>query len=123
MRPELSAIKRASALPVVQVSRSLRLRDAKASPLHYLFCLPHLIPPKQINRTRRAAEPSARYATGTTNTVQVFEKSELPWRCRESNPGPSGPFQVFSERSLLCFSQPRRSRRQDADGLSHCLIS
>ncbi len=73
--------------------------------------------------TRRAAEPSARSATGTPNAVQVFEKTERPWRCRDSNPSPPGPFQVFSERSLLCFSQPRRSRRQDADGLSHCLVS
>jgi len=29
----------------------------------------------------------------------------------------------FSERSLLCFSQPRRSRRQDADRLSRCWMS
>ena len=74
-------------------------------------------------RTRRAAEPSARSATGTPNAVQVFEKTERPWRCRDSNPSPPGPFQGFSERSLHCFSQPRRSRRQYADGLSHCLIS
>jgi hypothetical protein len=58
----------------------------------------------QTHRTRRAAEPSARSATGTPNAVQVFEKTERPWRCRESNPSPPGPFQVFSERSLLCFS-------------------
>jgi hypothetical protein len=25
--------------------------------------------------------------------------------------------------ACICFSQPRRSRRQDADGLSHCLMS
>ena len=49
--------------------------------------------------------------------------TERSWRCRDSNPGPPRPFLFFSERSLLCFSQPRRSRRQDADGLSHCLIS
>ena len=42
------------------------------------------------------------------------------WRWRESNPRPSVPHQGFSGRSLLCFSQPRRSRKQVADGLSHC---
>jgi hypothetical protein len=42
---------------------------------------------------------------------------------RDSNPRPSGPHQGFSVRSLLCFSQPRRSRKQDADRLSHCLMS
>jgi len=31
--------------------------------------------------------------------------------------------QGFSGRSLLCFSQPRRSRKLDADGLSHCSMS
>jgi len=45
------------------------------------------------------------------------------WRWRESNPRPSVPRQGFSERSLLCFSQPRQSRRRVADGLSHCLFS
>lgn len=45
------------------------------------------------------------------------------WRWRESNPRPSTPRQGFSGRSLLCFSQPRRSRRRVADGLSHCLVS
>ena len=45
------------------------------------------------------------------------------WRWRESNPRPSVPHQGFSGRSLLCFSQPRRSRKQDADRLSHCLMS
>jgi len=45
------------------------------------------------------------------------------WRWRESNPRPSTPSQGFSGRSLLCFSQPRRSRRRVADGLSHCLFS
>jgi hypothetical protein len=41
MRQEFSAVKRASALPGVPVSRSLRLRGAKASALNYLFRLPH----------------------------------------------------------------------------------
>ena len=42
------------------------------------------------------------------------------WRWRESNPRPSVHHQGFSGCSLLCFSQPRRSRRQAADGLSRC---
>jgi len=49
-----------------------------------------------------------------------FERS---WRWRESNPRPSVPHQGFSGRSLLCFSQPRRSRKQVADGLSRCEVS
>ena len=48
---------------------------------------------------------------------------EHSWRWRESNPRPSVPHQGFSGRSLLCFSQPRRSRKLDADRLSHCLMS
>ena len=49
--------------------------------------------------------------------------TERSWRWRESNPRPSVHQQGFSGRSLLCFSQPRHSCRQDADGLSHCLMS
>ncbi len=48
---------------------------------------------------------------------------EHSWRWRESNPRPSVPHQGFSGRSLLCFSQPRRSCKQGADRLSHCLMS
>jgi len=48
---------------------------------------------------------------------------EHSWRWRESNPRPSVHHQGFSGRSLLCFSQPRRSRKQDADRLSRCLMS
>jgi len=48
---------------------------------------------------------------------------EHSWRWRESNPRPSVPHQGFSVRSLLCFSQPRRSRKQVPDGLSHCSLS
>ena len=48
---------------------------------------------------------------------------EHSWRRRESNPRPSVPHQGFSGRSLLCFSQPRRSRKLDVDRLSHCLMS
>jgi len=50
-------------------------------------------------------------------------ESQLLSARRDSNPRPSGPYQGFSVRSLLCFSQPRRSRKQDADRLSHCLLS
>jgi hypothetical protein len=70
-----------------------------------------------------AREILARYAgvSGTSNSAQrLFERS---WRWRESNPRPSVPHQGFSGRSLLCFSQPRRSRKQVADGLSRCLVS
>ena len=57
-------------------------------------------------------------ASDTSNNAQdVLEHS---WRWRESNPRPSVPHQGFSGRSLLCFSQPRRSRKQDADRLSRC---
>jgi len=45
------------------------------------------------------------------------------WRWRESNPRPTVQNQSFSERSPLCFSQPRQSRGQAAYGLSHCLVS
>lgn len=38
------------------------------------------------------------------------------WRWRESNPRPPAPTQGFSGRSLLVFSQPRRSRRQAGAG-------
>ena len=55
-----------------------------------------------------------------TPPTMLRVSTEHSWRWRESNPRPSVPHQGFSERSLLCFSQPRRSRRQDADGLSHC---
>ena len=57
---------------------------------------------------------SAKLATGQ----QAYETSS--WRWRESNPRPSVHHQGFSGCSLLCFSQPRRSRRQAADGLSRC---
>jgi hypothetical protein len=45
------------------------------------------------------------------------------WRWRESNPRPSVHHQGFSGCSLLCFSQPRRSCKQDADRLSRCSMS
>ena len=48
---------------------------------------------------------------------------EHSWRWRESNPRPSVHHQGFSGRSLLCISQPRRSRKQAADGLSRCQVS
>jgi len=38
------------------------------------------------------------------------------WRWGESNPRPSAAHQGFSGCSLLQFSQPQRSRRQDAAG-------
>ena len=50
-------------------------------------------------------------------------QGNLTWRWRESNPRPSVLHQGFSGRSLLCFSQPRRSRKLDADGLSRCSMS
>src|ERR1700722_7017236 len=58
-------------------------------------------------------------------TPPTMLKGELEhsWRWRESNPRPSVHHQGFSGRSLLCFSQPRRSRKLDADGLSHCSMS
>ena len=42
------------------------------------------------------------------------------WRWRESNPRPSTAIQGFSGRNPLCFSRPRQSRRQAADGPSRC---
>ena len=45
------------------------------------------------------------------------------WRWRESNPRPSVHHQGFSGRSLLRFSQPRRSCKQVADRLSRCSMS
>ena len=49
--------------------------------------------------------------------------TERSWRWRESNPRPSVHHQGFSGRSLLRFSQPRRSCKQDADRLSRCSMS
>jgi hypothetical protein len=53
----------------------------------------------------------------------AFVVNRGEWRWRESNPRPSLVIRVFSGRSPLCFSQPRQSRGQAADGLSHCLLS
>jgi threonine aldolase len=69
----------------------------------------------------------ARSSCGTqrerTPPTMLRASTEHSWRWRESNPRPSVRHQGFSGRSLLCFSQPRRSCRQDADGLSYCLMS
>ncbi len=83
-------------------------------------------------RTRRAAEmrppqaarchrghAEARAAKGPGGNT-AFVIGYVEWRWRESNPRPSVPHQGFSGRSLLCFSQPRRSRKQVADRLSRC---
>jgi hypothetical protein len=64
-----------------------------------------VVPPGKITRRPLCA---------STGVVAVA------WRWRESNPRPSVPYQGFSGCSLLCFSWPRRSRRQVADGLSRC---
>ena len=58
-------------------------------------------------------------------TPPTMLKAELEhsWRWRESNPRPSVHHQGFSGRSLLRFSQPRRSCKQDADRLSRCSMS
>lgn len=66
--------------------------------------------------------------TAATTKAPLFENSEaLPtwgrWRWRESNPRPTVRNQGFSVCSPLRFSQPRRSRGQVSDGLSHCLVS
>ena len=61
------------------------------------------------------AGPVADYSSDLLKT-QVRDE----WRWRESNPRPSVHHQGFSGCSLLCFSQPRQSRRQAADGLSRC---
>lgn|SRR5690606_18896987 len=48
---------------------------------------------------------------------------KVPWRCRESNPGPLSPFQGFSVRSSLClYSAPPVTRTSRCDGPSHCLF-
>ena len=57
--------------------------------------------------------------TWTPPTVLTVSP-EHSWRWRESNPRPSVHHQGFSGRSLRCFSQPRRSCRLAADGLSRC---
>ena len=80
---------------------------------------------------KKAPKPSAgsgpmmsRHITGYRAPPTTLKISlEHSWRWRESNPRPSVPHQGFSGRSLLCFSQPRRSRKRDADRLSHCLMS
>ena len=46
-------------------------------------------------------------------------RTRKPWRCRESNPGPSSPCQGFSERSSLClYSAPPITRASRSDGPS-----
>ena len=77
--------------------------------------------PETTKRTLRFLEASVR-CIGTHGAPPTMLKQQLEhsWRWRESNPRPSVPHQGFSGRSLLCFSQPRRSRRQAADRLSRC---
>jgi threonine aldolase len=76
------------------------------------------IGPGRVTRDSRAVLQSER-----TPPTMLRLSTEHSWRWRESNPRPSVRHQGFSGRSLLCFSQPRRSCRQDADGLSYCLMS
>jgi hypothetical protein len=68
--------------------------------------------------------PGFRHQRGF-RTPPTMLKAELEhsWRWRESNPRPSVHHQGFSGRSLLRFSQPRRSCKQDADRLSRCSMS
>jgi len=74
----------------------------------------------QAMRSRGHAKHSLD-ARGFRAPPTMFKVSlEHSWRWRESNPRPSVPHQGFSGRSLLRFSQPRRSRKQDADRLSRC---
>jgi HNH endonuclease len=70
-----------------------------------------------------AQEILARYTGVSDTSNNAQDRLEHSWRWRESNPRPSVPHQGFSGRSLLCFSQPRRSRKLDADRLSRCLMS
>jgi len=69
----------------------------------------------------------ARYLLGIrgsrTPPTVLKANFEHSWRWRESNPRPSVHHQGFSGRSLLCFSQPRRSRKLGADRLSRCSMS
>jgi hypothetical protein len=64
----------------------------------------------------------AKFTTASTVPVHLQQCSrrstrpEHSWRWRESNPRPSAAHQGFSGCSLLQFSQPQRSRRQDAAG-------
>jgi hypothetical protein len=75
---------------------------------------------------RLSAAPQSGHETSHSSrgfrTPPTMLKADLEhsWRWRESNPRPSVHHQGFSGRSLLCFSQPRRSRKQDADRLSRC---
>lgn len=93
-------------------------------------------PPRRRRGASAANGPNS-YGSGPTvwisgpTTVAVRQQREsqktLPlsdmWRWRESNPRPTVRNQGFSVRSPLCFSQPRRSRGQVSDGLSHCVVS
>jgi hypothetical protein len=74
---------------------------------------------------RKGPGPGGHRAFGTKRAPPTMFRvwPEHSWRWRESNPRPSVHQQGFSERSLLCFSQPRHSHRQDADRLSHCSMS
>ena len=69
---------------------------------------------------RRDVEQAAPWVDRQEFPSAVPGTSSWWWRWRESNPRPSVQYQGFSGCSLLCFSQPRRSRRQAADGLSRC---
>jgi hypothetical protein len=66
------------------------------------------------------ARSSPDMGTNWTPPTMLRVSTEHSWRWRESNPRPSVHHQGFSGCSLLCFSQPRQSRRQAADGLSRC---
>ena len=71
----------------------------------------------------RASRDPWRDEGPVADATGAFVNYRGEWRWRESNPRPSVAIRVFSGRSLLCFSQPRQSRRQAADGLSHCVMS
>ena len=76
-------------------------------------------------RPSQAGHESSLLVIGGLGHLQQCSRLDLEhsWRWRESNPRPSVHHQGFSGRSLLCFSQPRRSRKQGADRLSRCLMS
>ena len=71
----------------------------------------------------RTGKLVTRYRGSRTPPTMLKADLEHSWRWRESNPRPSVHHQGFSGRSLLCFSQPRRSRKQGADRLSRCSMS
>ncbi len=106
------------------------IRDSKAPTARTLTFQASAYTPfiDSLSRTHPPARPGGLGASPGTPKAPPLESDgafgycitwEL-WRWRESNPRPTVRNQGFSVCSSLCFSRPRQSREQVADGPSHC---